>query len=88
MLAELAREQLAHGDELGVSDTCRRLLALDALDEDAHRMLMEAYARAGRPALALRQFLVCRRALVAGLGVEPSEATARVRAAVLEGRTP
>jgi DNA-binding SARP family transcriptional activator len=56
VLAELAATHRGTGDELGVADACRRLLALDALDEGAHRTLMEAYARTGRPALALRQF--------------------------------
>ena len=69
-------------------ETAHRLLALDPLDEGAHRALMLAYARTGRPALALRQYLACRRALVDGLGVEPSAETAAIQTAVLAGQAP
>jgi DNA-binding SARP family transcriptional activator len=58
---------------------------LDELDEAAQRQLMLAYARAGRRANALRQFLACRRALVDSLGVEPSEETAELQRRILAG---
>ena len=86
VLHALAAEQGAVGDESAVATTARGLLELDPADEAAHRLLARAYARTGRPGPALRQFLVCRRALVDGLGVEPSEETARLHAAVLAGR--
>ena len=46
---------------------------------------MTAYARAGRTGHALRQYLACRRALVAELGVEPGEETAVLQRRVLAG---
>jgi DNA-binding SARP family transcriptional activator len=65
----------------------RRLVDLDPFDEAAHRQLMTAYARAGRRGAALRQYLECRRALVDGLGVEPTAATARLQARILAGES-
>lgn len=87
VLRALVHEQRAAGDEAAVIETARRLVTEDPLDEGAHRLLIEAYARTGRPALALRQYLACRRALVDGLGVEPSDATRALQEAVLAGRT-
>ena len=51
----------------------------------AHRRLMAAYARTGRRGHALRQFLACRRALVAELGVEPGVETVELQRRVLAG---
>ncbi|HSK41957.1 MAG TPA: BTAD domain-containing putative transcriptional regulator, partial [Arenibaculum sp.] len=48
-----------------------RILALDQLQESAHRALMRLYARQGRHAAALRQFAVCRDVLANELGVAP-----------------
>ena len=63
----------------------RALLAIDPLDETAHRRLMVAYARTGRISHALRQFLECRHALVTELGIEPSAQTSAVQAQILAG---
>jgi DNA-binding SARP family transcriptional activator len=49
----------------------RVLCALEPLREDAHRMLMEGYARTGNRALAIKQFRICVEALHRELGVEP-----------------
>ena len=46
---------------------------------------MRAYARAGRRAHALRQFLECRKQLVEELGIEPSEATTSLQRRILVG---
>jgi DNA-binding SARP family transcriptional activator len=61
------------------------LLAVDPLDEAAHRRLMIAYARTGRTSHALRQYLACRHALVTELGVEPSAQTSAIQARILAG---
>jgi DNA-binding SARP family transcriptional activator len=61
------------------------LLAVDPLDEAAHRRLMIAYARTGRTGHALRQFLECRHTLVTELGIEPSAQTSAVQARILAG---
>jgi DNA-binding SARP family transcriptional activator len=63
----------------------RKYVELDPLNEDAQRELMASYARGGRCAHALRQFLACRRALVEQLGIEPSQQTASLQAQILAG---
>lgn len=73
------------GDHAGAVAAARRMVDLDPYDEAAQRLLMLAYARAGRRGAALRQYLECRRALVDGLGVEPTAETARLHARILAG---
>ena len=53
----------------------QRLLALDPLDELAHRKCMLLYAQDGDRTRALGQYKQCQAALQAGLGVEPSPQT-------------
>jgi TolB-like protein/Tfp pilus assembly protein PilF len=52
-----------------------RLVALDPLQERAHRTLMRAYAAQGRHALALKQYKTCAETLRRELGVEPDGKT-------------
>jgi len=85
VLMGLAEEHRAAGDELAVAAVGRRLVALDPLDEGAHRMLITAHARSGRRSLALRQYLECRRLLVEGLGLEPDADTTGLQRRVLAG---
>jgi len=73
------------GDHPAAIDAARELVGLDPLNEGAHRALITEYARTGRRGHALRQYLECRRALVAELGVEPAEETSRLQARVLAG---
>jgi DNA-binding SARP family transcriptional activator len=56
-------------------DAALRLLALDAYREDQHRLLMRAYARLGRPHMALRQFEICSRELRRELEMAPARET-------------
>jgi DNA-binding SARP family transcriptional activator len=49
----------------------RRLLALDPLQEDVHRTLMELYTRRGDRHLAVKQYLACRDVLRLELGLDP-----------------
>ena len=53
----------------------RRWLALDPLQEAAHRQLMSLFSQSGQRAAALRQYENCRQVLSDELGVEPSEET-------------
>lgn len=85
VLSRLADAHAEAGDSGGAVAAARALVELEPLSEGAHRQLMLAYARAGRRGHALRQFLVCRRALVDELGVEPGEETARLHRALLAG---
>jgi predicted ATPase/DNA-binding SARP family transcriptional activator len=61
---------------LGENETAiahsKRWLALDPLDEQAHRQLMRIYDQAGQRSLALRQYENCWQALEEELGAEPS----------------
>jgi len=66
--------------------TARRLLALDPLQEVAHRALMRIYAEHGQAALALKQYQVCRDALQDELGVRPDADTERLYQAIREKR--
>jgi DNA-binding SARP family transcriptional activator len=73
------------GERHEVIRAAQRLLAVDPLDEHAHRQLMTAYSRSGRTSYALRQYLECRRALVTQLGVEPSAETSGLQTRILAG---
>ncbi len=66
----------------------RRRLALDPLNERAHRKLMELYAQAGHHAAALRQYQECARILEEELDVAPSRATARLYQQIRDGAFP
>lgn len=52
-----------------------RLLALDPLREDVHRVLMRLHARDGRRAAALRQYQTCAELLRRDLDVPPEDTT-------------
>jgi DNA-binding SARP family transcriptional activator len=56
----------------------QRLLAIDTLREESHRLLMRLYASAGERSRALTQFRDCRDLLKRELGVEPSQETVRL----------
>ena len=85
VLSALIEVRARAADHAGAADLARELVDIDPLNEGAHRALIVAYARSGRTGHALRQYLECRRALVEGLGIEPSEATSRLQARVLAG---
>jgi DNA-binding SARP family transcriptional activator len=87
LLRELIEACAAGGDAQGAIAAARSLVRLDALDEAARRDLIAAYARAGRRADALREFMELRRALVDELGVEPDAQTAALHGRVLAGET-
>jgi DNA-binding SARP family transcriptional activator len=57
----------AHDHEAAIA-AARRRLALDPLDENAHRALMQLYAQAGQPTAALRQYERSRQLLADELG--------------------
>lgn len=52
-----------------------RVLEIDNVAEEAYRRLMSCYARAGRPAEALRVYRRCRQMLSLVLGIAPSAET-------------
>jgi DNA-binding SARP family transcriptional activator len=73
------------GDHAAATQAARSLVEVDGLDESAHRDLIRAYARSGRRAHALRQYLECRRRLVDELGMEPGKETSDLQRRVLAG---
>jgi DNA-binding SARP family transcriptional activator len=74
-LGRLARYDEDNGMIDRAIDCVRRQLELEAWDEGAHRRLMRLLARTDRRSQALQQYEACRRALLAELGVEPSQET-------------
>ena len=71
----LLEAQRAAGDLGAALQTARRRLALDPLEESAHRTLIELHLAAGDRAAALRQYEHCTQLLAQELGVEPDAAT-------------
>lgn len=60
--------------DMGVS-IARRWVALEPLDEVAHRWLMHMLARNGQVAAALRAYEACRKIVIQQLGIEPQAET-------------
>ena len=87
-LEKLAHGYLARGNFEAAIAHAQRRLALDQLHEPSHRLLMEAYARAGRRNAALHQYQECARILKKELGVAPLEETSQLYQDILEHKTP
>jgi DNA-binding SARP family transcriptional activator len=66
----------------------RRRLALDPLDEGAHRQLMRLYTWSGRRTAALRQYEECVAVLEEQLGVPPQEETVELYETIHAGQAP
>ncbi|HET8628208.1 MAG TPA: BTAD domain-containing putative transcriptional regulator, partial [Thermomicrobiales bacterium] len=84
-LRALAERHAACGEYDAALRHAGRLLALEPWQEEGHRLVMTALARAGRRADALRQYEVCRRALANELGVEPAPETAALAERIRRG---
>jgi DNA-binding SARP family transcriptional activator/tetratricopeptide (TPR) repeat protein len=80
----LARAAAAEGDAQLSASLLRRVLELDATQEDAHRLLIRLLAEGGRRADALGQCHACDSALRAA-GLAPSDETRQLRAAIEAG---
>ncbi|HZD11444.1 MAG TPA: AAA family ATPase, partial [Candidatus Binatia bacterium] len=88
MLAALNRLAEGYAERGQFSKAIRsaqRLLTMEPLREDAHRLLMALYARNGQPARALRQFETCVQLLETELGVAPDLQTRRLVEAIRAG---
>ena len=75
ILQRLTAAQDAAGEAEAAIHSGRRLVALDPLSEFGQRVLMRAYARAGRRGEALRQYKSCAETLKRELGVAPDAET-------------
>ncbi len=87
-LEQLAHDTWRQGDAAQALADFRRLLALDAYREGAHRGVMRLLAEMGDRAGALAQFEQCRQILAAELAVEPAPSTLSLHEAIKHGGLP
>ena len=85
VLDRLAEGLGERGSHVRAIEHARRRLALDPLNETAHRRLIELYGASGERAAALAQYRECVRTLHRELGVAPTEETTAAYHAVREG---
>jgi DNA-binding SARP family transcriptional activator len=85
VLDRLADACAASGDHVRAVEHARRRLALDPLNETAHRRLIALYGASGERAAALAQYRDCVRILHRELGVAPTEETTAMYHAIREG---
>ncbi|HUK08536.1 MAG TPA: BTAD domain-containing putative transcriptional regulator [Stellaceae bacterium] len=78
VLERLAQTHMDTGEWEAALDAGRRLLALDPVREDGHRVLMRLYDRTGRRVLALRQYRILVETLRRELDAAPAPETERV----------
>ncbi len=81
----LAHQRKAEQLEAAVR-TAGQLVALDPLQEPAHRTLMRLHAQLGQRAAALRQYQHCVSVLRSELGVEPEAETRQLYQEILQQR--
>ena len=75
LLTRLCRLKSEAGEHGKATELALRLLNLDRLSDEAHRVLMQVLMRAGRHASALQHYRDCVRLLQHELGVAPSPET-------------
>jgi DNA-binding SARP family transcriptional activator len=85
-LAKLVGAQRMAGSPERALCTILRLLALDPLQEAAHRTAMRLHVQLGRRTAALRQYQVCVNSLRRELNVEPEEETRQLYRDILRRR--
>ncbi|GAB4427396.1 MAG: hypothetical protein Kow0031_07420 [Anaerolineae bacterium] len=81
-LRRLIPAQLEQGDYDAAIDFARRWVALDPLDEESQRQLMQVYARAGPRNAALRQYKLLAERLDSELGAPPAPETEALAQAI------
>jgi len=84
-LERLTRHRLDNSEAQASIETARRLLTLDPLREEAHRLLMHGLAQAGRRSEALKHYQELEALLKADLGAEPEAETEALRDAIRKG---
>ncbi|MEZ4677802.1 MAG: BTAD domain-containing putative transcriptional regulator [Caldilineaceae bacterium] len=84
-LPKLEAAYVIAGDLKAAADAVRHRLALDPLQEDAHRRLMELLVHSGQRHAALVQYETCRRRLEQELGVPPSVETMALYQQIRDG---
>lgn len=87
-LTRLASYQAEAGEVEAAIQTALRLVGLDPLREEFHRLLISLYTRRGRIGDAVQQYRACTAVLRRELGVEPTRETQRVYySALSQGRS-
>jgi len=79
LLLKCAAQQARGGEDEALIETHWRLLKLNPASEEAHRGLMEVYARLGRRSEALAQYQACEDALRRHLDAAPAPETVALR---------
>ena len=87
-LQRLGGKMLESGDGAAAIVTARRAIELEGMREPGHRLLMSAFAVAGRHAEALVHYQVFVEMLQAELGAEPDGETVRLFDAIRAGKYP
>ena len=87
-LAALTRCDILVGALNEAIPVARRWLALDPLNEQAHRFLMRLYGWTGQRAAAIRQYRECVQTLERELGAPPLDVTTRLYDAIRAHRAP
>jgi len=82
MLLHLAAALSDAGEHDAAIAAAERLVALDPMREDGHRLLMQLFASAGRRAEAVRQFAICKDSLRRKLDVAPDAKTIALAQAI------
>jgi DNA-binding SARP family transcriptional activator len=88
VLREGALRHLAAGDAWGAVALATRLLDLETFDEDAHELLLRAFAATGDRDAVARQLAASEALFRKELGVAPGPAVYRAAAEVSENRVP
>ncbi len=86
VLNESVNRAMSRGDTANAQAYAERLVAIDPLDESAHRAVMRVHASAGDRSAATRQFRRCVAVLEAELAVAPLPETVELHEAILAGR--
>jgi len=86
-LTSLIQGFIARGEQDEAIAACQRLLVLDPLQEDIHRLLMRLYWETGQRAQALRQYRTYQDLLQRELGIEPLEDTQALYQRILQHET-
>ncbi len=74
-LHQFAEQRSRDGETDEAIELARRVVAIDPLCEEGHRLLMRLYRKVGRRSDAVRQYRICATLLSAELGVAPSADT-------------
>lgn len=85
LLPKLEFAYMAAQDWNAAEKTVRKRLALDPLDEDAHRILMQVLTLNGLRNAALAHYDICARTLDEELGVPPDEETTAIAEQIRNG---